>query len=125
MPKSRTVWRIIGVLLVCLLLFTAGCVPAGESGGAEGAGSGTATMIIFIVIMFAMMYFLMIRPQQKKQKEHKLLIEGLRKGDSVITTSGIYGKIERIGKDSIVLQVESGGTIRVAKDTIAGKIVPQ
>ena len=120
MSKSRTTWIITTILLLSLLLLTAGCIPT-EGEGEEG-GSGFPTMIIFIGLMFAVMYFLMIRPQQKKQRQQKELVEELRKGDNVITNSGIFGKIERIGKESVVLQIESGATIRVTKESVAGKI---
>jgi len=79
-------------------------------------------IIIFLVAIFLMFYFLMIRPQRKRQKEHEELISQLRGGDSVITAGGIYGRIESVGQDSVVVRVESGATIRVAKGSIAGKV---
>jgi len=79
-------------------------------------------LIIFLVAIFAMFYFLMIRPQRKRQKEHDELISQLRGGDNVITAGGIYGRIESISQDSVVLKVESGATIRVTKGSIAGKV---
>ena len=65
------------------------------------------------------MYLVLIRPQRKRQKEHQQLIEELKKGDRVITAGGIYGQIESISDDSVVLKIESGTTIRVAKDSVA------
>jgi preprotein translocase subunit YajC len=87
-------------------------------------GSSITSMlpiIIFIVLIFAMMYFLTIRPQRKRQKEHAQLTSELRKGDKVITASGIYGQIESISENSIVLKMESGATIRVTRGSILGK----
>ncbi|MCD6358701.1 MAG: preprotein translocase subunit YajC [Dehalococcoidia bacterium] len=106
---------------MCLLPLTTGCVPT-DGGEAGGSGGSSYTMLIFIVAMFAMMYFLMIRPQRKKQKEQEQMQESLHKGDNVVTTAGIYGVIERIGKESIVLRIESGASIRVSKNSIAGKL---
>ncbi len=116
-------WNFIGALLITMVLL-AGCTTTGTATESGGAGS-YLPIIIFIALMIAMMYFMTIRPQQKKQKEMQKLLESLRKGDSVITASGIYGKIERIGKESIVLEVESGATIRVTRNSIAGKIQQQ
>lgn len=80
-----------------------------------------APLIIFVVLIFAMMYFLMIRPQRKKQREHQDLMRDLRSGDSVITAGGIYGKVESVSDESIVIKVESGATIRVAINSVVIK----
>jgi len=73
-------------------------------------------------VIFVMFYFFMIRPQRRRQKEHEDLLGQLRGGDRVITAGGIYGQIESVGEDSVVLKVESGATMRVAKGSIAGKV---
>ena len=78
-------------------------------------------IIVFLVVIFALFYFFMIRPQRKRQKEHEELVGQLRNGDKVITAGGIYGHVESVSQDSVVLKVESGATIRVAKSSIAGK----
>jgi len=105
---------IVGLLLS--VVFIGGCVPAGE-----GEGTGTIYMIIVVALLFGMMYFLMIRPQRKRQKEHQQLIEELKRGDRVITAGGIYGVIETVSEDSVVIKVESGATMRVAKNSVALK----
>jgi preprotein translocase subunit YajC len=79
-------------------------------------------IIIFLVVIFVMFYFFMIRPQRKRQKEHEDLVSQLTGGDRVITAGGIYGQVESVGEDSVVLKVESGATVRVAKGSIAGKV---
>ena len=63
----------------------------------------------------------MIRPQRKKQKEQQEVVEQLQKGDKVVTVGGIYGQIESLSEDSVILKVESGMTMRVARGGIAGK----
>ena len=63
----------------------------------------------------------MIRPQRKRQKEQQKMMADLQRGDRVITTAGIYGVIESIDENSIVLKLESGGTMRVVRNAIAGK----
>ncbi|MBN1366939.1 MAG: preprotein translocase subunit YajC [Dehalococcoidales bacterium] len=78
-------------------------------------------MIVFIVVIFGLMYLLMIRPQRKRQKEQQKLMTELQKGDDVITTSGIYGRIESVEENSFVLKLESGATMRVLRSAVAGK----
>lgn len=82
--------------------------------------TNTIYMIVFLVLIVAAFYFLAIRPQRKRQKEHQELMEGLRKGAKVITLGGIYGQIESISEDSVVIKLESGATLRIAKSSIAG-----
>ena len=101
--------------LLITLLFIGGCVPAGEDEGGFGL-----TPIIFLVFIFALLYFVMIRPQRKKQKEHQQMTQELKRGDRVITIGGIYGQVESISEDNVVIKVESGMTIRMTRNSIAG-----
>jgi len=78
-------------------------------------------MIIFLVAIFAIMYFLMIRPRQRQQREHEEMTRELRSGDRVIIAGGIYGEIDSLAEDTIVLKLESGATMRVARTSILGK----
>jgi len=106
-------------LLVGLLIsavFIGGCAPAGAP-----EGGFDPTIIIFLVLIFGIFYFLMIRPQRRRQKEHQQLVEELNKGDKVITAGGIYGVIESLSDESIVIKVESGATMRVARNSVALK----
>jgi preprotein translocase subunit YajC len=79
------------------------------------------TLIIFLVVIFALMYFLMIRPQRNRQKQAQKMMQALQRGDQVVTTSGIYGTIELIDETSFVLKLEDGAKIRVVKNAVAGK----
>lgn len=104
------------VALLIALVSLSGCVPA------EGAEGGFDwTVIIFLVLIFGIFYLLLIRPQRKKQKEHQQLIMELKRGDKVITAGGIYGVIENISDDSVVIKVESGTTMRVARNSVSLK----
>lgn len=78
-------------------------------------------MIIVLVGLFALMYFLMIRPRQKQQREHEEMNKEMRAGDRVITTAGIYGQIESLAEETVLLKLESGATMRVARASILGK----
>jgi len=115
------IWKIglIAGLLITVLVFIGGCYPAGTQGGDQGTNGSTWYMIAFLVVIFALFYFVMIRPQRKRQKEQQTMIEGLKKGDKVITAGGIYGTIESISDDSVVIKVESGATLRVNKGSVA------
>ena len=84
------------------------------------SGSGFAQFIPLILI-FVIFYFFLIRPQQKKVKEHKLMVAALKRGDQVITSGGIVGKVERIlGDDKIDLLIAEGVTVQVVQSTIQG-----
>ena len=72
-------------------------------------------LIVITALFMLMIYFLMIRPLRQREKQHDQMVEELRTGDTVITAGGIYGKIDTIDADSIVLDVESGAKIRVTK----------
>jgi len=81
----------------------------------------TAVFFVFLILLFAMFYFLIIRPQRKRQQRHKELMDALMPGDRIITIGGIHGKIESITEENIILKVESGATIRMARNAVAYK----
>ena len=84
------------------------------------SGSGFAQFIPLILI-FVIFYFFLIRPQQKKVKEHKLMVAALKRGDQVVTSGGIVGKVERIlGDDKIDLLIAENVTVQVVQSTIQG-----
>jgi preprotein translocase subunit YajC len=116
MNKTLTTGLITG-LLILVLTFAGGCLAPADTGGEEGGGS-IWPMIIFLIVIFALFYFVMIRPQRKRQKEHETLVQELQKGDRVMTAGGIYGTIESLSEDSVVIKVESGATLRVARGSV-------
>ena len=82
------------------------------------SGSGFAQFIPLILI-FVIFYFFLIRPQQKKVKEHKLMVAALKRGDEVITSGGIVGKIERVlGDDKVDILISENVTVQVVQSTI-------
>ena len=74
---------------------------AGQSAGAAGDYTG----IIMMVAMFAVIWLLMIRPQQKKMKEHKAMVEALQKGDEIVTQGGVAGRISKVGEAYITVEI--------------------
>lgn len=86
-----------------------------------GGGQPFNPMMIILLAMFGVMYFFMIRPQQKKQKEQKSFIEDLAKGDRVVTMGGIHGKIIQVSEDSgtILMEVSEGTKLKVDKSVIS------
>ncbi len=90
-----------------------------QAAGGAGAGSAFASFIPLILI-FAIMYFLLIRPQQKKMKEHKAMVEALRRGDQVLTSGGIVGKVTKVQEDGLVeVEIAENVKVKVMKHTIS------
>lgn len=86
---------------------------------AAGAGSAFASFVPLILI-FAIMYFLLIRPQQKKLKDHKAMVEALRRGDQVLTQGGIMGKVLKVNDDGILeVEIADGVKVRVLRSSIS------
>lgn len=108
------------LLLAVMLTALTGCYPT-TAGGEE---TSIWPVIIFTVVLFGMFYFLAIRPQRKRQKQHQDMMGELVKGDKVITAGGIHGVVERLDDDTAVLKVEDGGTLRISRSSIAGKVSP-
>ncbi|SIS80432.1 preprotein translocase subunit YajC [Phaeovulum vinaykumarii] len=91
---------------------------------AQAAGDVSATaafsQFVPLILIFAIMYFLLIRPQQKKMKEHRNMVEALRRGDQIVTQGGIIGKVTHVREDGEVeVEIATGVKVRVIKATIA------
>lgn len=84
---------------------------AGPTGGLEG--------LLFPIGLIVILYFFMIRPQIKRQKEHKKLIEGLAKGDEVATDGGLLGKVAELGENFAVLEVSDGVQVKIRRQSVA------
>ena len=91
--------------------------------GGGGGGGGPSPIIGFVfplVVVMAIFYFILIRPQLRKQKQHQAMLGGLQKGDKVITTGGLHGTIVGIKEDVVVLKVADTTKLEVSKSAIAG-----
>lgn len=97
-------------------------VPAAAPGGAEGAAQAPPnlfSMMPLFVGVILLMYFMTIRPQQKKDKERQNMLNALKKGDEVVTTGGICGKVVGISEADVVLRVDDNVTIKFVRNAIA------
>ena len=82
--------------------------------------SSAIAQFLPLILIFAIMYFLLIRPQQQKVKQHKAMVEALRRGDQVVTQGGLIGKVSKVKDDSeIEVELAEGVRVRVVKSTIA------
>ena len=91
----------------------------GIGGGSSGSSTGTLLSLVPFVLIFVIFYFLLILPQQKRQKQQKALLEALKKGDKVITGSGIWGTVTNLGKETVTLQIADSAKIRIQREHIA------
>jgi len=94
----------------------------GGQGGASGAGGFTA--FIPIILMFAIFYFLLIRPQQKKTKEHREMINNLKKGDKIITGGGIHGRITSVNDTTVTVEIAEKVRIKITRNSVAATVQP-
>lgn len=87
---------------------------------AGGGAMGAFGSFVPLILIFAIMYFLLIRPQQKKMKEHKAMVDSLRRGDQVVTQGGLIGKVSKVKDDEeIEVEIAEGVKVRVIRGTIA------
>jgi preprotein translocase subunit YajC len=92
--------------------------------GAQGAGGGFSSLIMMVVI-FAIFYFILIRPQQKKMKEHKKMVDELKKGDRIITSGGIYGTVENATPETLTIKIAEGVKVKVTRSSVGAVIKPE
>ena len=86
---------------------------------AQGGGGDPTFSFIMLIALFAVFYFVLIRPQSKRQKEHKAMVAGLSKGDEVVTNGGLLGKITNVGDSFVTLEVTEGTQVKVQRVSVA------
>ena len=91
----------------------------GTGGGVTGQGAGGFSSLIPIVLMFVIFYFLLIRPQQKKSKEHREMINRLRKGDRIITSGGLHGRITAVNEGTMTVEIADKVRVKIARGNVA------
>ena len=94
----------------------------GTGGGGEGAGGFTG--FIPLILMFVIFYFLLIRPQQKKTKEHRQMVSNLKKGDRIITSGGIHGRITGMDESTLTVEIADKVRVKVARGNVSNLAQP-
>ena len=90
------------------------------TGGAGGEGAGGFAGFIPLILMFVIFYFLLIRPQQKKTKEHRAMIGNLKKGDRIITSGGLHGRITGMDETTLTVEIADKVRVKVARGNVSG-----
>jgi preprotein translocase subunit YajC len=94
--------------------------PAASGGGTESS----LLSLLPIVLMFVVLYFIMIRPQMKRQKEHKTMVEALAKGDEVVTSGGMLGRVSKMGETYLHIEVANGVELQVQRSAVV-QVLPK
>ena len=92
-------------------------------GGAEG-GAGGFTGFIPLILMFVIFYFLLIRPQQKRSKEHRQMVSSLKKGDRIVTSGGIHGRITGLDDTTLTVEIADKVRVKVARSNVSAMVQP-
>jgi preprotein translocase subunit YajC len=100
-------------------MFATNAYAMAGNGGQQAGGSGLEG-IFMLLAMFAIFYFLLIRPQQKRAKQHKEMIEALKSGDQVVTAGGIHGRVVAVQDKLVTLEIATGVRVKVNRISIAG-----
>jgi len=93
-----------------------------EGAPAGGGMGGIISSVVFLLFFIAIFYFMLIWPQRRKQRQHRELVENLKRGDEVITSGGIIGRVKKVNKDNIILEVEEGMTLKILKDAVVERL---
>ncbi len=96
--------------------------PAAAAAGGDMQSS--LMSMLPLVLMFVVLYFVMIRPQMKKQKEHRTMIEALAKGDEIVTAGGLLGKVSKLGDNYLTLEIATGVEIQVQRSAVV-QVLPK
>ena len=100
--------------MLCDIAYAMGTAPQGG-----GQGLGALGSLIPLVIIFVIFYFLLIKPQQKRVKDQKKMIENLKKGDKIITSGGIYGVVEAVSNNTVTVKVAENVKVKLGKSYVA------
>ena len=112
----------LGLVLIAL----AGCPPMGQGGeGGEGGGGDMLMSILPLILIFVVFYFLLIRPQQRKQKAHREMLHNVNRGDDIVTNGGLVGNVIKVGRgDSVLVEIAPDIRVRVMRNMIS-QIMPR
>lgn len=113
--------------VIAIVPLLAGCQPpgggapgTGTAAGGQGGGSDILMSILPLILIFVVFYFLLIRPQQRKQKAHKEMLAGVKRGDDIVTTGGMIGRVIKIDRDdNLLVEVAPNVRIKFMRNAIA------
>jgi preprotein translocase subunit YajC len=94
------------------------------TGSTDPMGLGGLGGMLPLILMFVVLYFIMIRPQMKRQKEHKAMVDALAKGDEVVTSGGVLGKVSKIGDTFVGLEIAQGVEIQIQRSAVV-QVMPK
>ncbi len=92
--------------------------PAAPAAGGVESLFGSLGQVLPLVLMFVVLYFIMIRPQMKRQKEHKAMLEALAKGDEIVTSGGVVGRVAKLGESVLQVEVANGIELQVQRSAV-------
>jgi preprotein translocase subunit YajC len=98
--------------------------PAAPAAGGIESMFGSVGQMLPLVLMFVVLYFIMIRPQMKRQKEHKAMLEALAKGDEVVTSGGMIGRVSKLGETFVHVEVANGVELQVQRSAVV-QVLPK
>ncbi len=104
--------------------FAQAAPAAATSDGPFGGALGGIGGMLPLLLMFAVLYFVMIRPQMKRQKEHKAMIDALAKGDEVVTSGGVLGKVSKMGDTFVGVEIANGVEIQIQRSAVV-QVMPK
>lgn len=105
-------------------MFTNIAYAMGQGGAAGQGAGGSFSAFIPLILMFVIFYFLLIRPQQKKAKEHRDMISNLKKGDRILTSGGIYGRITGMDDTTLTVEISDKVRVKLARGNVSSVIGP-
>ena len=127
-PIKRGLWRgalvLIFLFLVELPVFISSAFAQTAPAAAGGDMQSSLMGMLPLVLMFVVLYFVMIRPQMKKQKEHRAMIDALAKGDEVVTSGGVLGTVSKLGDSFVGLEIAQGVEVQVQRSAVV-QVLPK
>jgi len=97
--------------------------PGGDASGQQGGGGFSG--LIMMAVIFAIFYFILIRPQQKKMKEHKKMVDELKKGDEIVTAGGMYATVENTTPETLTVKIAEGVKVKITRSSVGAVVTAE
>jgi preprotein translocase subunit YajC len=122
--KGRRVLFFRFIILESSVFISSAFAQTAPAAAAEGGMQSSLMSMLPLVLMFVVLYFVMIRPQMKKQKEHRSMIDALAKGDEIATAGGVLGKVTKLGDSYLTLEVAPGVELQIQRSAVV-QVLPK